>query len=155
MTDLVTLTADQPLRRLMAGEVLVTEGQSSGVLYVLVSGRLNVERGGVTIATVSEPGSLIGEMSVLMRRPYSATVRADRDASVRAVPDALDYLERQPAVALHVATILSHRLDATSALVVSLTREAAAPASERGLLDRIFATIMTPLAGRRDMGAHE
>lgn len=155
MADLLTLTADQPLRRLLPGEVLVTEGQSSGVLFVLVSGRLTVERGGVAIATVADPGSLIGEMSVLMRRPYSATVRADRESMVRVVADAVDYLERQPAVALHVATILSHRLDATSALVVSLTRDATAPAAEKSLLDRIFATIMTPLAGRRDMGAHE
>lgn len=155
MASLLTLTYSQPTRTLAAGEVLISEGQKGGDLFVLESGRLSVERGGVAIATVTEPGSLIGEMSILMDRPYSATVRAERESQVRVVHDAIRYLERQPAVALHVASVLSHRLDATSALVVDLTRNSQPNAEQKGLLDRIFTTIMTPLASRRDTRAHE
>ena len=155
MASLLTLTYSQPTRTLAAGEVLISEGQSSGDLFVLETGRLNVERGGVSIATVTEPGALIGEMSILMGRPYSATVRAERETQVRVVHDAIRYLERQPAVALHVASVLSHRLDATSALVVELTRGGQATGEQKGLLDRILSTIMTPLASRRDTRAHE
>ena len=77
MASLVTLTFSQPTRSLAAGEVLVREGDPGGDLYVLESGKLTVERDGVTIAAITEAGALVGEMSVLTGRKNSATVKAD------------------------------------------------------------------------------
>ncbi len=139
MASLLTLTFTQPTRSLAAGEVLVAEGDVGGDLYVLESGRLVVERGGVAIASIDEPGALIGEMSVLLGKPNSATVRADKSATVRVVTDAIAFLERQPLVALRVATLLSERLDATSAVVVDLRQQAqAGKAAEQGMFERLM-----------------
>ena len=118
MASLVTLTFSQPTRSLAAGEVLVHEGDPGGDLYVLESGKLIVERDGINIASISEPGALVGEMSVLTGRKNSATAKADGKATVRVIKDAMRYFVHQPEVAVHVASVLAMRLDATSALLV-------------------------------------
>jgi CRP-like cAMP-binding protein len=143
MASLLTLTYSSPTRNLKKGEVLVTQGERGGDLYVLETGRLTVERDGVTIATVDQPNSTVGEMSVLLGTHNSATVRADKDSTVRVVKDAIRILEKQPALALSLATLVSQRLDATSALVVELTREHAGKSTEQGLLKRIFSALVS------------
>jgi hypothetical protein len=62
-------------------------------------------------------------MSVLLGKPFSATVKASRDSKVRVIHDAIRILERQPQVALQLAMILCQLLDATSALLVEVSRE--------------------------------
>ena len=143
MASLLTLTFSQPTRSLAPGEILITEGAKGGDLYVLETGKLTVERDGVTIASIAEPGALIGEMSVLNGTPNTATVRATTAASVRVVKDALAFLERQPAVALRVATLLSRRLDATSALLAELKHEKG-PAADPSIFSRLMTSLFTP-----------
>ena len=145
MASLVTLTYSQPSRSLAAGEVLITEGSPGGTLYVLEDGKLSVERGGVVIATISEPGSLIGEMSVLLGTPNTATVRAEKASGVRVVKDAIKYLERQPEVTLRVATVLAARLDKTSKVLVEHDKAAAGDhrgEEPHGLFGRLRASLL-------------
>lgn len=111
------------------------------ISYVLDSGMLSVERDGVKIATIDQFDALIGEMSLLLGKPHSATVRAQSPARVRVVRDAMVVLERHPLITLRLATLLCQRLDSTSALLAGLSHEPEAKA-EHGLLGRIRATLM-------------
>lgn len=138
MASLLTLTYSQPTLTLKPGEVLIKEGDPGGDLYVLESGTLSVSRDGVDLARVEAPGALIGEMSVLLGTHNTATVRADKAATVRVVKDALAYLERQPLVALRVAMLLSQRLDATSALLVEAQKHEPKP---QPVFGRLFAAV--------------
>jgi len=139
MATLLTLTYQQPTLSLAPGDVLIKEGDPGGDLYVLESGRLRVERDGVTLATISAAGALIGEMSVLLGTENTATVRAEKPTTVRVVKDALAYLERQPLVALRVAMLLSQRLDATSALLVEAQK--GKPQEPAGIFGRLMSTL--------------
>ena len=139
MATLLTLTYQQPTLSLAPGDVLIKEGDPGGDLYVLESGRLRVERDGVTLATISAAGALIGEMSVLLGTENTATVRAEKPTTVRVVKDALAYLERQPLVALRVAMLLSQRLDATSALLVEAQK--GKPQEPTGIFGRLMSTL--------------
>lgn len=141
MASLLTLTFSQPTRNLAPGEVLIAEGDPGGDIFVLESGRLVVERDGVAIATIDEPGAMIGEMSVLLGRPNTATVRAERASAVRVIRDAIAYLERQPLVALRVAELLGRRLDATSAALVELQHGKGGTAPAPGIAQRLFAAL--------------
>jgi Cyclic nucleotide-binding domain len=58
------------------GSQIIREGETTGRLYVSVDGQLEVVRDGTVVANVAEPGSLVGEMSVLLGQPHTATVRA-------------------------------------------------------------------------------
>jgi CRP-like cAMP-binding protein len=147
MASLLTLTFSQPVRNLAPGEVLITEGDPGGELFVLESGKLTVLREGVAIASIDEPGALIGEMSVLLGTEATATVRADRPTAVRVVRDALAFLERQPLVTLRVATLLSARLDRTSQLLAELTRESGAKTGEQSMFNRLMKVLMEPGKG--------
>jgi CRP/FNR family cyclic AMP-dependent transcriptional regulator len=144
MANILTLTRGQPQRALVRGEVLIDEGEASGELYVLESGKLVVERDGVAIATIDEAGALIGEMSVLLGIDHSATVRAELPSTVRVIEDGIPFLERTPLMALHVATLACERLDRTSAVLVELRKETEGKASEQGILSRIFSALTVP-----------
>ena len=145
MASLLTLTSGLPTRTLAPREVLIEAGEeASGDMYILQSGRLTVERDGVTLATIATPGGLIGEMSVLLGSVHSATVRAEAQSVVRVIDNAVAFMERTPLVALEVATLACARLDATSALLVELRKEHLGKANEQGMLSRIFGALNTP-----------
>lgn len=154
MASVLALTRSQPQRHLAPGEHLITEGDAGGDLYVLESGRLTVERDGIAIATIADPGALIGEMSVLLGDDHSATVRAETASVVRVIDDAIPFLERTPLMALHVATLACERLERTSALVVQLRKEAADRADDQGMFGRIFSALSGP-SSRGRAAEHE
>jgi len=102
-------------RRLLAGEVLLRQGEPSDALYVVVTGRLRtVVRGpdGVD-ATVRETGafSTIGELGLLTDLPRSATVLALRDSEViKLSRDAFRaFATKHPEALLRVASIVAER----------------------------------------------
>ena len=138
VTGLLELTAGRPTRKLDEGEVLLAQGDSGGDLYILLSGALEVVRDGVVIATLDLPGTLIGEMSVLLHTRHSATVRAAKDSSVRVVRDALQLLDSEPEVARRVASLLAGRLDATSAMLVDISKT---NESRSNMFSRLFAAL--------------
>jgi CRP/FNR family cyclic AMP-dependent transcriptional regulator len=105
-----------------------------------------VVRDGVNIASIAQPGTLVGEMSVLLGIRNSATVRAERETKVRVIRDANKLLESEPGLALRVAALVAGRLDATSALLVELAKQNKGK-SEQGLLSRILSTLYSPVAG--------
>ena len=147
MTNLLALTASRPTRTLADDEVLLVQGEGGGDLFILLSGKLVVVRDGVNIAAISQPGTLVGEMSVLLGIRNSATVRAERETKVRVIRDANKLLESEPGLARRVAAMVAGRLDATSALLVELSKQNKGKATEQGMLSRILATLYTPTPG--------
>lgn len=142
MESLLALAADHPARDLEPGDALIVQGEAGGDLFVLESGQLVVERDGVRIATIATPGAPVGEMSVILGKPSSATVRAERPSTVRVISRAAQQLQAEPALAYRIAWLMANRLDATSALLVDLSREHRGK-PEHGLFGRVLATLHT------------
>lgn len=140
MTSLLDLTAAQPTRSLAPEEILVVQGEGGGDLYVLLSGELSVMRDGVEIASLSQPGTLVGEMSVLLGTKNSATVRARRESKLKMIRDAARVLETEPRLAMRVGAVVAARLDATSAMLVEL-RHGTDKTKEPGMFSRIVAAL--------------
>lgn len=143
MPSLLSLMSSQPLRTVAAGEVLIAQGSPPGDLYVLESGTLTVTREGIDIATIAQPGAVVGEMSLLLDRPHSATVRALSASAVRVLADAGRVLDTNPVLTRGLAALLAARLDATSALIVALSRQHEGKA-EASLFDRILDVLHLP-----------
>ena len=99
--------------------MLVREGERSGALYVLERGALTVARAGVTIAVISAPGSLIGEVAVLVGGDHSATVTATIPSAVRVAEDEEAFLLVSE-ILLLVAKEVAHRLQGLVGYVVEL-----------------------------------
>jgi CRP/FNR family cyclic AMP-dependent transcriptional regulator len=123
VANLLELTDHQPRRNLDDGEVLIAQGAPGGDLFVLETGMLGIERDGVNLATVTIPGSVVGEISVLIGTNSSATVKAVGSVKVRVIPDALKVLEAEPQLLLSLAALVANRLEATSFELVGLSHE--------------------------------
>jgi CRP-like cAMP-binding protein len=58
------------------GSVILREGQENEILHLLLSGSVDVLRAGEKIASLSTPGDVLGEMSLVTKKPCAATIRA-------------------------------------------------------------------------------
>ena len=67
-----------------AGTVLTHEGRNEGYFYIIVSGRVVIERGGQTINTISD-GDFLGEIALLDGGPRTATATTQTDSRLIAV----------------------------------------------------------------------
>ena len=65
-----------------AGAVLFEEGTVGGGMVILLSGRLDVYRDGTKVGSITEPGSYVGESTVLTGNHRSATVVAESSATI-------------------------------------------------------------------------
>jgi len=115
------------------GKQVICEGETTGRLYVLIDGKLDVLKGGTIVASVTEPGSILGEMSALLGKPHTATVCAASNARVYEFEDAATFLRSQPNVALMVAKILARRLQDATEYLAEIKRQYA---TLRGLFQR-------------------
>ncbi|MBK8085006.1 MAG: cyclic nucleotide-binding domain-containing protein [Devosia sp.] len=106
-----------------AGAELIRQGGRTGTLIVLKEGEVEVLRDGRFVSSIRQPGAIFGEMSVLLDRPHSATVRAVTDVQLYVIADALTVLEAHPAWLLQIARLLAQRVNATTAQLVTLKQE--------------------------------
>ena len=138
MTDLLELSADRPEVVVRDGEVLIEEGTTRDRIYVLVSGEVVIEHDGVPFARVDTVGAVFGEMSAVLGRPATATVRASGDATLRVIDDPLDFLTDQPGAALSVLRTTASRLDGMTQYLVDVKRQFADAGGHLGMVDAIL-----------------
>jgi len=122
MKDMLSLSAGLPERAFDAGETVVHEGASGG-MWVLVSGALQVRKGTVLVNTITRPGALVGEISVLLGSPYSATVEATERSVLRHAADGHQLLASDPAIATLVAMGLAERLNFVTTYLADLKQQ--------------------------------
>ena len=125
-------------RKVDAGELVLKEGDTTGHLYVLIEGRLEVVKGDTVVATVAEPGAVLGEMSVLLGEPHTATVRAAAQSIIYELDDAAVFLNEQPAVALLIARLLAQRLNIANSYLADLKRQYAGQGNHLAMVGDIL-----------------
>ena len=125
-----------------AGAELLTEGTTSGHLFVLADGVLEVMRGDTQVALVDEPGAVFGEMSILLDTPHTATVRAYLPSTVYVFDDAAAFLKSDPAVAFHVARLLAQRLNAATSYLVDLKHQYEGHGDHLGMVSDVLASLL-------------
>jgi CRP-like cAMP-binding protein len=123
MRDILDYCIGGVRRNIAAGTEVLHEGGRTGHLFVLIEGRLDVVKGETVVATMTEPGAVAGEMSVLLDAPHTATVRAAQDSVIYEIDDAASFLRQQPAVALMIARMLAQRLNVATTYLADLKRQ--------------------------------
>lgn len=91
------------------------------------------------ITTVSQPGSVFGEMSLLLETPHTATVRATSDVEVFVIEDAIAVLEANSGWALQIARLLARRVAETTGRLAEAQGEEAAASGRLVLPENVFA----------------
>lgn len=111
-----------PLATYQAGDPVLSAGSKTGLLLILRKGAVAIERDGVEMAKVTEPGAVFGELSALLDQPHTADVRA-LEASQFHVANAETVLTRDPVALLYVASVLARRLDAANQALIELKNQ--------------------------------
>ena len=93
------------------GQKIVTEGEPTGRMYIVTTGRAKVIVRGRTRNHLAA-GALIGELSVFDRSPRSATIEAETDVTALSL-SSVEFgalLEEQPSIATAVIRTLADRV---------------------------------------------
>lgn len=99
-----------------AGTELTHEGKHEGSVFIVISGRIGIERGGRTVDTIGR-GGFFGEIAAIDGGPRTATGRALEDTRVvalspRQVNDALDVSPQLRAILMSAMEERLGRIDA-------------------------------------------
>ena len=127
-----------PLVSIDAGQVVIEEGGPLQGIFFLERGEVEVLKGGVMIAEVSEAGAVFGEMSWLLDIQPTATVRAIGPCKFRHVDDPGAFFSRNPGVALDVARMLARRLDSLNRYLVNIKEQFKDRADHLGIVDEVL-----------------
>jgi CRP/FNR family transcriptional regulator, cyclic AMP receptor protein len=128
MREILEYCVGDVRRNVSAGAEILHEGGRTGCLYVLIEGQLEVVKGDMVVASITEPGAVLGEMSVLLDKPHTATVRAAADSMIYEIDDAASFLLQQPAVTILIARMLAQRLNVANTHLADLRQQYAADA---------------------------
>ena len=138
VTDLLAFSDDLPVEAVPAGDVLIAEGSRPSRMLVLVSGEVVVERDGVPFARIDTPGAVFGEMSAVLERPATATIRAVSDLQVHVIDDPHGFLTQRPGAALAVLRTTASRLDGLTHYLVDVKHQFADAGGHLGVVDQIL-----------------
>lgn len=142
MQAVLAYTNDLAKVRYDTGDILIAEGPSTGVLYILVEGAIEVLRGDVRVSLVDEPGAVFGEISALLGRPHSATVRAIEPLTAHRIEDAESFLQMRPEIVFHVARILASRLIDATTYLADLKHQFSDRSDHLGMVDEVLEALV-------------
>ena len=111
-----------PLEAHEAGATVLAADSTTGRLLVLEEGLVEVVKDGVRLAELGEPGTMFGELALLLGRPHTCDVLALERSTFR-VADAAGLLRDDPALALQLAALLARRLDLANHALVEVRQQ--------------------------------
>jgi CRP-like cAMP-binding protein len=121
--------------------VLLAEGETSGLLFVLIEGEVEILKGAFQINTVADPGAIFGEISLLLGKPHMATVRAVTECRVHVVAGGADFLKANPEITFELSTLLAQRLHGLTTYLVDLKRQYEHQQDHLGMVDDVLETL--------------
>lgn len=109
-------TLERILKKVGAGEYVFEENDQEKIIYILLEGEVEIIVGGRVIVELNEKGSFIGEMSSIIGRKRSASVRARTDCSFYCMDgsDMLVLAQYYPVVLSKICKSLANKIAHTS-----------------------------------------
>ena len=110
--------AGAPSRSYKAGEVIFREGDPAKELFIVKTGKVDIQLGNRLLDTLPEL-SIFGEMALIDPAPRSATAVAATDATIVPVDEKqfLFLVSRTPHFALNVMRVLTRRLRTSNTVI--------------------------------------
>lgn len=141
MAGILDLVTDLPRQEVPAGEVVLEQGCPAPSMLILVSGEVEVLHDQIRVARTAEPGAVFGEMSILLQRTCTASVRTLRPSVFVRVEQPERFLRESSSASLHVAVLLARRLEALNRYLVDVKTQYEGH-DHLGMVDDVLNTLM-------------
>jgi|KBSSwiStaDraftv2_1062776.scaffolds.fasta_scaffold02497_3 CRP-like cAMP-binding protein len=141
MSDVLTWSAGLPELVFADEDEIIVEGQPHDEILVLVHGAVRISKDGALISVIDEPGALLGEVSVLLGRPATASVIAVGDCVLRRFAQASVQIRHEPELLHAVATALAARLDLLTLYLADLVHQYGDSDSHLALVSQVLSSL--------------
>jgi len=142
MRTVLSFCQGLPEKTFDPGEVLLAEGVNERILYILIEGEVEVLKGDLQINTVSEPGAIFGEISVLLDIPHTATVKTLTASRVYVVERAGEFLQSHTDISYQLAKLLAQRVHGISTYLVDLKSQFEDHENHLGMVDEVLESLV-------------
>lgn len=123
LTPILCACEDLPGREFAPGEMLLPENGKSDTLFILKEGRVEILKEGFQIATENRPGSIFGEISVLLNSNHMASVRTLEPSQFYVVEKGKTFLMSHPELMMSLTQMIAERLTGVATFAVELNRD--------------------------------
>jgi len=142
MAPILDICAGLPRTVIPTGSFVIEQGKKRGSLFVLVDGAVAIEHDGVVVAEVAQPGAIFGEMSTLLDRPASTTVRATVDSTFLIAEQGGAFLAATPEAVIEVARALATRLEMLTSYLADAKQQFADQGGHVAVMDDVIRTLI-------------
>ncbi len=95
-----------------SGETIIKEGQGSSIIYILKRGTLGVYKGDNKINEIKGSGVVFGEMSSILGKPRTVTLKAEVQSEVMVYRGGIEgIIRRFPSITKKILVVLAERLE--------------------------------------------
>jgi CRP-like cAMP-binding protein len=96
-------------------DVIAAEGDRAKNIFILIDGKVGIFKNNRKISELNKSGEMMGEISMILQRPHSATFKALTDCNLLTIEGELDELVKlYPDISKKLIRTLAERLaDAT------------------------------------------
>lgn len=91
-------------------EVIIGENHKDGKLRILKRGVVEIAKRGTIVNRLSSPGSVLGEISILLDQSFGATVTTMEDTEIYVIEEGDRFLQENPDLMALVARLIAKRL---------------------------------------------
>lgn len=151
--DVLRLVADSPVVDVEPGAAVLVDGERTPAVFVLVEGELEVRRRGRAVVRIGEPGAVVGELGLLLRRPASADVVAVAPTKVHRIEDGEGLIRDSPDFMRFLATMLATRLWQVSTYLSDLQEQFAGRSETLGLVPDVLRELLDTASSDLDPGS--
>lgn len=142
MRDILALCEGLPSEDVADGTIILAQGETTGRVYVLLEGKIEILRGGTQVAVLDEPGSIVGEMSLLLQAPHTATARALGNARMNVIRGGADFFNANPELSWMIARLLANRLNAATTYLVDLKKQFSGYGNHLAMVGEVLESLM-------------
>ena len=141
MREILRFCEGLPEASFKPDEILLEEQRRAGVLYILIEGEVEVLKGDYAVRRVSEPGSIFGELSVLLDLPHTASVKAVTPCRLYRVKQANEFLRTNQDLSYLLAKLLALRLNSITGYLADLKAQYEDQEDHLGMVDEVLETL--------------
>ena len=142
MQSVLSLCQGLPEKAFQQGDILMTEGGSDKLIYVLIEGGVDIYKRDILVSSQFEPGAIYGELAVLLNVPHTATVKAATNSRAYVVEEANEFLRSHPDMSFQLASLLARKLNSITSYLADLKLQFEDRDDHLGMVDEVLESLL-------------